>query len=161
MHRIDGPSATVDNKFTEGSPTGGVPATVVDADWLNDIQENIVTVILNAGLSLTKGRALDLFDAIVALNVSGGSLAGNGWTQFGNGLIFQWAAGSTTNGSGVWTYPIPFPNNCFRVFASQDAQGTYFGVGANPELGNEKIRASLRSEVAPGSDAMFLFAIGN
>lgn len=44
MHRIDVPSATTDNKFTDGSPTGGIPATTVPATWLNDLQENILMV---------------------------------------------------------------------------------------------------------------------
>lgn len=64
MHRIDGPGATVDNKFTEGDPVGGVQATIVTNDWLNDIQENIMAVLVAAGVTPTKGRAADLFDAI-------------------------------------------------------------------------------------------------
>lgn len=64
MHRIDGPGATVDNKFTEGDPVGGIQATVVTDDWMNDIQENIMAVLVAAGVTPTKGRAADLFDAI-------------------------------------------------------------------------------------------------
>lgn len=45
MNRIDSPTATVDNKFTEGNPALSVPATVVSADWLNAIQEEICAVI--------------------------------------------------------------------------------------------------------------------
>ena len=64
MHRIDGPGATVDNKFTEGDPVGGVQATVVTDDWLNDIQENIMAVLSAAGVTPTKGRSNDLLDSI-------------------------------------------------------------------------------------------------
>jgi len=64
MHRIDGPGATVDNKFTDGDPVGGVPATVVTDDWLNDVQENIMAVLAAAGITPTKGRAADLLDSI-------------------------------------------------------------------------------------------------
>lgn len=64
MHRIDGPGATVDNKFTEGDPVGGVQATVVTDVWLNDVQENIMAVLAAAGVTPTKGRAADLNDAI-------------------------------------------------------------------------------------------------
>lgn len=64
MHRIDVPSATVDHKFTEGSPAGGVPATTVSADWLNDLQENIMAVLTAGGVPGTKGRAADLLDAL-------------------------------------------------------------------------------------------------
>lgn len=64
MHRIDGPGATVDNKFTEGDPLGGVQATVVTAPWLNDVQENIIAVLVAGGVSPTKGRAADLLDSL-------------------------------------------------------------------------------------------------
>jgi hypothetical protein len=64
MHRIDGPGATVDNKFTDGDPVGGIQATLVTDDWLNDVQENIMAVLAAAGVSPTKGRAADLLDAI-------------------------------------------------------------------------------------------------
>ncbi len=66
MHRIDGPGATVDNKFTDGDPVGGVQATIVTDDWLNDVQENIMAVLAAAGVAPTKGRAADLMDSIRA-----------------------------------------------------------------------------------------------
>lgn len=64
MHRIDGPGATVDNKFTEGDPVGGVQATVVTDDWLNDLQENIMAVLAGAGIAPVKGDSSQLFKAI-------------------------------------------------------------------------------------------------
>lgn len=67
MHRIDTPSATTDNRFTEGSPTGGVPATTVAADWLNDLQENVCRVIEAAGIVLDKGNHDQLKQAIESL----------------------------------------------------------------------------------------------
>lgn len=54
MHRIDGPGATPDSKFTEGDPVTAVPATEVTADWLNAVQEEIVNVIQAAGIALDK-----------------------------------------------------------------------------------------------------------
>ncbi len=64
MHRTDAPGATVDNKFTDGDPVGGVQSTMVDAAWLNDVQENIMAVLTAAGVPATKGRAADLLDSI-------------------------------------------------------------------------------------------------
>lgn len=66
MHRIDSQSATNDKKFTEGSPSGGVPATVVTASWLNDVQENICYVIEQRGLPLVKGDKTQLLQAILS-----------------------------------------------------------------------------------------------
>lgn len=64
MHRIDGPGATVDNKFTEGDPVSAVPATQVTDDWLNAVQEEITAVILSAGITLNKANNAQLLAAI-------------------------------------------------------------------------------------------------
>lgn len=64
MHRIDVPSAAPGGLFTEGSPAGGIPATTVSGDWLNDLQENIMDVLTAGGVTATKGRAADLAEAI-------------------------------------------------------------------------------------------------
>lgn len=123
MHRIDTPSATSNNLFTDGSPTGGVPATVVDSSWLNDLQENIVAVITAAGVPLTKGRSSDLLDAIRGLAgeglFNGGSAASDylmiPFRDRSSGtrksLIVQWGA-TPVLGPGIVTrvtFPIAFP----------------------------------------------------
>lgn len=161
MHRIDSPSATPDEMFTDGSPSGGVPATTVTADWLNDLQENICALITATGLTLTKGRAFDLLDAVRLLLVKAELSSDSGWLEFGNSTIFQWGVVTASNGAGVWTYPVPFPETVFRVFVSQDAVvATVYAVGANPQPGNETIRADVRSGLTSGSDSFFAFAIG-
>jgi hypothetical protein len=95
MHRID-TSGNVDNRFHPGNPATGQQATLVDQDWLNAVQEEIVNVILEANLDLEKGTNTQLAEAIVALiagvvgdgsgavpttrlvSVSGGLLTGGG-----------------------------------------------------------------------------------
>lgn len=67
MHRIDGPTAAPGGLWTEGDPIGGVPATIVSDDYMNDLQENVMAVLTAAGVSPTKGRAADLLDSIKAL----------------------------------------------------------------------------------------------
>lgn len=96
MHRIDGPGATPDNRFTEGDPVAAVPATEVSATWLNSVQEELVAIVLEAGLSLDKGDDSQVLQAILSLIgnavesvaiVSGtkmlflNSSAPTGWTQ--------------------------------------------------------------------------------
>jgi len=68
MHRIDTPSATENNRFTEGSPTGGVPATVVSASWLNDLQETICRAIELSGITLEKGNSDQLYQALQSIS---------------------------------------------------------------------------------------------
>ena len=66
MHRID-TSGNVDNRFHPGNPATGQQATLVDQDWLNAVQEEIVNVILQANIDLEKGTNDQLASAIVAL----------------------------------------------------------------------------------------------
>jgi hypothetical protein len=54
--------------FTVGNPSGPVPATVVDADWLNCIQEEICTVIAAGSIALSKGSQRNLLDALFAMH---------------------------------------------------------------------------------------------
>lgn len=54
MHRIDteGHEAGL---FQDGTPQIGQQGTILDAAWLNDVQENIARVIEAAGIPLVKG----------------------------------------------------------------------------------------------------------
>lgn len=67
MHRIDGPGATADNKFTEGDPVGGVQATVVTDDFLNDVQEELMSVLTAAGVAPVKGTQDQVFKSLAKL----------------------------------------------------------------------------------------------
>jgi hypothetical protein len=69
MHRIDGAGSTVDNKFTEGDPVGGVQATVVTAPWLNDMQEELMSVLNAAAIAPVKGTQDQLLKSIRSLSV--------------------------------------------------------------------------------------------
>jgi len=51
MDRIQHPSATSDNLFTEGDPALGIPATTVTATVLNGWQEELIHLIEEAGLT--------------------------------------------------------------------------------------------------------------
>ena len=67
MHRIDGPGATADDKFTEGDPVAAVPATVVTDDWLNDVQEELISILAAAGIDPVKGTQNQVLAAINSL----------------------------------------------------------------------------------------------
>lgn len=66
MHRID-TAGSVAGQFTDGNPATGQQATVVDAAWLNAVQEAIARVIEFAGIALDKGDEDQLKDAVIAL----------------------------------------------------------------------------------------------
>jgi hypothetical protein len=63
MHRTDA-ARNVGNMFSDGDPGTGTPGTVVDDDWLNAVQEEIVAVIEDTGISLVKGDNDQLLTAI-------------------------------------------------------------------------------------------------
>jgi hypothetical protein len=77
MFRIDsfGTKATLETPqavggvvgyFTEGDPQTSTPATVVSSDWLNMVQEEIMNVVLAAGLTPSKTTRTQLRDSISA-----------------------------------------------------------------------------------------------
>ena len=51
--------------FTEGNPGTGTPATVVGADWLNDVQEELCDLIEAAGITLVKGDTTQLLGGLL------------------------------------------------------------------------------------------------
>ena len=67
MHRIDGPGATVDNRFTDGDPVGGVQATMVTDDWANDVQEELISILADQGIAPVKGTQNQILTAIKAI----------------------------------------------------------------------------------------------
>lgn len=71
MHRIDAAGFAVGNLFTDGNPSTGTPATVVDAAWLNDQQENVAQLVEAAGIVLSKGDYTQLLKAIVTKGMQG------------------------------------------------------------------------------------------
>ncbi len=63
MHRTDAPG-NVGGMFSAGDPANGILPTVLDEDWHNAVQENIVQLILGAGIALVKGDHTQLMDAV-------------------------------------------------------------------------------------------------
>jgi hypothetical protein len=80
MHRIDNASASntlpapspagTPGYFTDGNPGGGVPATVLPAEWLNMVQEEISNVIEDSdagNTALSKASRTQLKESILAM----------------------------------------------------------------------------------------------
>ena len=61
--------------FTEGDPVNSVPATVVSADWLNMIQEELMALVLAAGIAPSKVTRTQVRDSILQLVQQGGQAA--------------------------------------------------------------------------------------
>jgi hypothetical protein len=120
MHKIDSAGATIDNKFTVGNPGTGTPATVLDADWLNAVQEEMISVLAAGSVTPAKGTWTQLRDAMqylidirtatlqnktLSAPVISGNASGNGMVPVGGiipiGNVAAWAlpaAGAVKDG---------------------------------------------------------------
>lgn len=156
MQRITHATATVDNRFTEGNPTAGTPATVVTADWLNGIQEELVSVIAAAGIALNAGSSVQLLAAIRALTMPVGhivhlyvdtnpaTLYGFGtWSEIAQGRVLVGRNGSDpdfdaigdTGGAKTHTLTGAETGPHTHQIGSRDAAGADGGGGSpNQEL---------------------------
>lgn len=72
MFRIDSSGATVDNRFTEGDPALSIPSTVVSAEWLNNVQEELVKTIEEMGIGLDKLQENQHWEALLEFAKRGG-----------------------------------------------------------------------------------------
>ena len=167
MHRIDGPGATVDHKFTDGDPVGGIQATMVTDDWLNDVQEELMSILAAASVSPVKGtqnQALTAIRALIAAFLPKRSFATNDYIRIPDvpgGLIIQFG---TQNYSGsattVITYPIPFPT-ANLADALVGGAGTFIG-GVSRTLSTRTINAAVYPSTtnAPNTSTFTWIAIG-
>lgn len=63
MERI----ATSDHLFHDGDPFNNVQGTIVTAEWLNSVQEEIATVVEQAGITLDSTHTDQLFTALLVI----------------------------------------------------------------------------------------------
>jgi hypothetical protein len=141
-----------------GVTPGTYPKVVVAADGrvtqgqsliASDIPSITLSKISDAGSAASKNTGVaagnvPVLDAGAKLALStipdpGSSLASSGYQKLPSGLILQWgqtadvsvASGGSAN--QTFTFPIPFPTNCFQVVATLDATG----ASANGSYANE------------------------
>ncbi len=57
--------------FTKGNPGLSIPATILDDEWANMVQEEVCNAVTGAGLALSKATRNQLFLAIQAIAQSG------------------------------------------------------------------------------------------
>lgn len=134
MQRIDNDSAVAVRPepqaagtpgfFGRGDPSDGTKPTVVTADFLNMIQEELATIVTAANLTLNKTDVTQVWTALQRLLATRSeiaqSLVQNGYYTFpkptpdAEQLILQWGfptSSATANGSVSVTFPIEFPNS--------------------------------------------------
>ena len=101
MFRIDGPGATNDNKFTEGDPSEGARATVVSAEWLNAVQEEIANAIEAGGRELDKQDPFQLADLLSGRVIAVDSVAA--MTAISS-PVDGWHVSQAGNEPAIWAF---------------------------------------------------------
>ena len=134
MHRIDTKTAQKDkfgagkNGFTRGNPQTGTPATDLDDDYFDMLQEELCSVVEASGASLEKGRHDQLLTALCALLLSRknpfGDIKSDGTVKT---ALQNLGLGDTSGYVGRWVNT--------RVFTSS---GTY-----TPTPGTKRIRVTI------------------
>lgn len=93
MHRIDTPTAQKDkfgagkNGFTRGNPQTGTPATDLDDDYFDTLQEELAAVVEAAGIPLDKAKRNQLLEALFRLGAGAPAI----------GVPFFWPSAAMPN----------------------------------------------------------------
>lgn len=93
MHRIDTSTAQKDkfgagkNGFTRGNPQTGTPATDLDDDYFDMLQEELAGVVEAAGMALDKTKRNQLLDALLRLGAGAPAI----------GVPFFWPSATMPN----------------------------------------------------------------
>ena len=142
---IAGPPGTP-GFFTDGNPAAALEATIVDGWWLNMLQEEILTVVTEAGITPSKSSYRQLYDAIVA--IAAGSVSVGGFLPLIGGYLHNPGNSDPLNINA---------DNGLNARIGFNALGTrswYAGVAAN---GNFQIY----DQTAPGNRLAILAASGD
>lgn len=75
----------VNHMFSDGVPEQGKQATVIDAEWLNAVQEELAQFIELAGITLDGSNPHQLRDALLAIFMAGIEVGGTGINISGTG----------------------------------------------------------------------------
>lgn len=127
--KSDPTARLLSDKFTDGDPVNGIPASRDSADYQNMVFDELINVISQAGLEPDEGDLTQLAAAVVAL--VGGTFDVRAWgtndyvriPDKPGGLIIQWGmvgiapSGplvSSASSSVPVTWPITFPNAYLR-----------------------------------------------
>lgn len=93
MHRIDTPTAQKDkfgagkNGFTRGNPQTGTPATALDNDYFDMLQEELAGVVEAAGIMLDKSKHNQLLEALLRVGAGAPAI----------GVPFFWPSAAMPN----------------------------------------------------------------
>lgn len=121
--------------FTGGDPAGGIPATRPGYEWFNRVQEELVNIIVGAGIVLDPDDDAQLAEAVVVLAAAGAAdLLGqnNTWAkaQRGDYEVLAYAASQDIDMASAQHFELtlagnPVMNNPTNLVAGQEGTITF------------------------------------
>lgn len=135
------PSPSSPGYFSNGNPAAGVPATILDDWWLNQVQEEILAVILAAGLTPNKMDTTQLLQALRFL-IFPGKIPITAATDF-----YLSPTGSDATGSGSSGAPWATLQYAYNWIVANTVNLGGFTIRLN--MANGTYTAPLNATVAP------------
>ncbi|MGS8351012.1 gp53-like domain-containing protein [Escherichia coli] len=190
MHRIDTKTAQKDkfgagkNGFTRGNPQTGTPATDLDDDYFDMLQEELCSVVEASGASLEKGRNDQLLTALHALllsrknpfgdiksdgtvktaleNLGFGErlLEADGYFELPGGLLLQWGHGSIQATNATVRFKKPFNVTPFIVLPHKITTDGRYVTSANYTLTSFSLYGWNGNGTVNNIDSYTYFALG-
>ncbi len=190
MHRIDTKTAQKDkfgagkNGFTRGNPQTGTPATDLDDDYFDMLQEELCSVVEASGASLEKGRHDQLLTALRALllsrknpfgdiksdgtvktaleNLGFGErlLEADGYFELPGGLLLQWGHGSIQATNATVRFKKPFNVTPFIVLPHKITTDGRYVTSANYTLTRFSLYGWNGNGTVNNIDSYTYFALG-
>ncbi|HIE9392110.1 TPA: gp53-like domain-containing protein [Klebsiella pneumoniae] len=190
MHRIDTKTAQKDkfgagkNGFTRGNPQTGTPATDLDDDYFDMLQEELCGVVEASGASLEKGRNDQLLTALHALllsrknpfgdiksdgtvktaleNLGFGErlLEADGYFELPGGLLLQWGHGSIQATNATVRFKKPFNVTPFIVLPHKITTDGRYVTSANYTLTSFSLYGWNGNGTVNNIDSYTYFALG-
>lgn len=190
MHRIDTKTAQKDkfgagkNGFTRGNPKTGTPATDLDDDYFDMLQEELCSVVEASGASLEKARHDQLLTALRALllsrknpfgdiksdgtvktaleNLGFGErlLEADGYFELPGGLLLQWGHGSIQATNATVRFKKPFNVTPFIVLPHKITTDGRYVTSANYTLTSFSLYGWNGNGTANNIDSYTYLALG-
>ena len=133
------PTGSTPGYFTNGAPASGEPGTIVPDWWLNQIQEENMSILGAAEVTPEKGVNNQVLTSLNTLFGITNNLAARGtpgYFRLPGGILVQSFPTPQVNITSAnsalayeFTYPQPFPNFCAAIFGSDGGYaGTTWGA---------------------------------
>ncbi|MBA4711164.1 MULTISPECIES: hypothetical protein [Citrobacter] len=168
MHRIDTPTAQKDkfgagkNGFTRGNPQTGAPATDLDDDFFDSIQEELAGIVEASGVAMDKSKRNQVLTAVKALLLSRAHpfadiKADGAVAEALSNLGLHETGFATLTTSGSFTVPAGVTELCISAVAGGGGGGSggggdssFFGGGGGSGGAGESI-VKRKFAVSPGT----------